>query len=481
MAKKIDYLHIPARVNFGHLLQEWDGFGINYVETAQTPDYQLDPQDYGGFHTLSEEKRQEILSLIFGEDGLKPGVFKMFLDCFQQAGDHLNDPALGSIDMNNYDHETTTKWMRYFIGNGLKMTRARGGDLQGIITLYGPPSFMTKIRKVRGRDLDPDYETELAKYIVSFAMYLSSQEGLPIRYMSIHNEGEDFYRWPVDGSDPNIGTGHDYNMYWTPEHVASFLPLLRKVAEDAGTDLLPTPGECTGWSRFAHWGYANAIAESSEAVKAIGLITSHGFYGPGLCETFSNTHANTGIATLRSLRPELHAWVTSTSWAKMDSRFAFELQRNIYDAGVNAIIPWAAVQLKDGWVGGDPNPGCAFSVKGDGTYTIEKGYYYYKQFCRFGQPGMRIAAASCANTGISVTAFNSNGTSNPDAIMIVNTLDSEKIIDLKVLGGGERYQVYQTSPDYFFKNMGIVAAKDNLMNITCPADSVTTLVSEMPI
>ena len=34
-----------ARADFSRLLQPWDGFGVNYVETAQTRDYRQDPQE----------------------------------------------------------------------------------------------------------------------------------------------------------------------------------------------------------------------------------------------------------------------------------------------------------------------------------------------------------------------------------------------------------------------------------------------------
>jgi hypothetical protein len=49
-----------------------------------------------------------------------------------------NDPH--AIDMSKFDRETSTKWMRYFAREGLKKTRARGGDLQIITTLYGAPA-----------------------------------------------------------------------------------------------------------------------------------------------------------------------------------------------------------------------------------------------------------------------------------------------------------------------------------------------------
>ena len=36
---------VPAEVDFSVKLRNWDGFGFNYVETAQTMDYVTDPQD----------------------------------------------------------------------------------------------------------------------------------------------------------------------------------------------------------------------------------------------------------------------------------------------------------------------------------------------------------------------------------------------------------------------------------------------------
>jgi hypothetical protein len=46
-------------------------------------------------------------------------------------------------------------------------------------------------------------------------------------------------------------------------------------------ELSITPGETTFWRRFYEAGYASAIAEDSEALAALGLITSHGIGGLG--------------------------------------------------------------------------------------------------------------------------------------------------------------------------------------------------------
>ena len=41
-------------VDFSKRIRDWDGFGVNYVEAAQTRDYRADPQEYGGFSLLIE-------------------------------------------------------------------------------------------------------------------------------------------------------------------------------------------------------------------------------------------------------------------------------------------------------------------------------------------------------------------------------------------------------------------------------------------
>jgi hypothetical protein len=117
----------PVTVDFSKNLRTWDGFGFNYVETAQTIDYEENPTDYGGFSIITEQSREEIIDLVFGDEGLKVGLVKMFLDPFQQK-------EQGGV----YDHETTTQNMRMFFRRGLEKTRARGDDLTIITTLYGP-------------------------------------------------------------------------------------------------------------------------------------------------------------------------------------------------------------------------------------------------------------------------------------------------------------------------------------------------------
>lgn len=468
-----------ARVDFSRKLREWDGFGVNYVEASQTRDYDVEPQEYGGFSLLSEGDRQTILDMTFGPDGLKPGVVKMFLDPFHQEepGEGYDwDPNL--IDLAAYDHERTTRWMRYFVREGLHRTRARGDDIEIIATLYGPPGWMTLQRFVRGRDLDPALKHECAKYLISWAKYLREVEGFPVKYLSLHNEGEDWERWPPDGSTAG-GANHDYNLYWPPEQVADFIRFMPAMLEAQGMgDVGVAPGETTNWYRFSEWGYASAITCDSEAINRIGLITSHGFKGAGPESRWYGDWRSLGNDSLRAQRPDLHSWVTSTSWSQMDVFFVNELRNLIYMSKVNAIIPWACIQQVGTWVGGDPNPGCAFKVSVDG-FEVQPGYHYFRQVCRAGQPGMAVAHVLSNDSLVGLIAFASNGTKHPDAFVVLNMAEEQRALPVEVTGSrAGRFRAYRTADGESHALVGAFALQGRVLAYDAPARSVTTFYAD---
>jgi hypothetical protein len=463
-----NFTAVRAQVDFSKHVRAWDGFGVNYVELAQSADYAQDPQEYGGFSLLTEEKRQQIMDMVFGDEGLKPGLVKMFLDPL-----HQREPG------GEFDHESTTRWMRYFAREGLRRTRSRGDDLTIITTLYGPPAWATKQKFMRGRNLDPARKNDLARYMVDWVRYLREREKLPVKYLSLHNEGEDWMRWPADGKSGNIGTGHDYNLFWPAEQVVDFLKLLRPMLDAAGLQEVGlTPGECTNWYRFSAWGYADAIADDAGALANLGLITSHGFYG-GTYGRWFGEHRSLGTDVLRERRPELHAWVTSTSWSQMDATNVKEMHGNIYTAKVNGIIPWACVQRPAQWVGGDPNPGTAFRVSENGTYEVLRGYYYYKVLSRAGQPGMAVARTFALDSEIAVIAFACNGTKHPDAFTLVN-LGKDKRIAVKVLGSGsDTFEAFRTTDEKDrCEPLGRFSLENDLLVYEAPGQSATTFFAK---
>ena len=459
---------IPARVDFGDRLQAWDGFGFNYVETAQTRDYDVYPQDYGGFSLLDEAEREEILELVFGKEGLQVQIVKMFLDPFHQA-----EPGGG------FEHRRTTGNMRAFVRGGLEITRDRGDDLEIITTLYGPPPWATMQKHVGGRDLDPGLADALGRYMAHWAKYLDD-EGYPVKYLSLHNEGEDFYRWDFKDGTQRFER-FDFNMYWPPGQVNDFLKLMPGILDDHGLGSVGvTNGEPSNWTRFYYWGYADALAGDQEALENLGLLTTHGFINGDMQKLSYGTANGLTTGMLRAQRPDLHAWVTSFSWGEMGVDFVRMVHENIYTAGVNAVIPWAGIQNPVEWVDGDPNPGTAIRVEGDGSYEVLPGYYFYKQLTRAGHRGMAVAKATLASPQAFITAFAGNGTGHPDALVVTSNIYIWSL-PLRITVEGtrhNRFQAYRTRVDGSeqFRDLGVFDVINGVIVYNPPAGTTTTFI-----
>jgi hypothetical protein len=497
-AQEANFSAVRGEVNFSDKLRKWDGFGFNYVETAQTYDYSKNAQDYGGFKFLKVEDRQEIIKLVFGDDGLKPGLVKMFLDPLHQKEEN-----------GAYDHETTTKNMRYFVKEGLKLTRQRGDDFSIITTLYAPPAYITKQKVMRGRDLDPSQKENLARYMISWAKYLKEKEQLPIKHISMHNEGESWLRWPEDGTTGGaLDEGHDYNFYWDPEQTVEMLKVMRPMMDKSGLkDVGVTNGEYTNWYRFYHWGFAKKLAQDKKALNSMSIITSHGFYVGSLeSGRWYGPHSNLGTELLRQKRPNLHAWVTSTAWnifqrtpeerlAIMDAHFIKEIYGNIYEAKINGLIPWCGIQSHTEWWKPDPNPGSAIRVYEDGTYEVPKAYYYYKQVSRAGLPGMAVAYTYVMDGEFSIIGFANNGTKYKDAFIVTNTGKENRKIVVNVKGtSATKFNAYRTSGTETYskretarkqplsgdnyRDAGVYELENGKLTYEAPAGSVTTFFAQ---
>ncbi|MBK1877667.1 hypothetical protein [Pelagicoccus mobilis] len=469
---------VRAKVDFGQKLRDWDGFGVNYVESCQSLDLEKDPQDYGGFSLLDEQEKQEIIEMIFSDDGLKVNLLKMFLDPFHQA----------TVD-GAFDHKSTTKHMRDFARRGNETSRSFGRELNVITTMYGPPAWATLQKETRGRDLDPMKAQELANYMVDWADFLTNDEALNLRYLSLHNEGEGWMRWETDGiTHESNNFGHDYNLFWPPEQVVQFLDILPRELERRGLGHIGvTPGETYSWDRFYRWGYADAIADDEKATRNLGLITSHGFLNWGF-RRWNSEHMSNGIDLLREKRPELHAWVTSTSWGKMDTDFVRQIYGNIYGTKVNAIIPWALIQRPPLWKGsGDPNPGCSFIVREDGSYEVQQGYYFYKQVTVPGQAGMSIVRTSALDSEIALIGFGNNGTEHPDAFVLINTGPDTRHINIHLSGTRSKDFKATRSLDAPNRRLNLAVERyspigkfetssDGILLYEAPGKSVTTFI-----
>ncbi|MGM0531429.1 MAG: hypothetical protein ACQER7_08760 [Bacteroidota bacterium] len=161
----------------------------------------------------------------------------------------------------------------------------------------------------------------------------------------------------------------------------------------------------------------------------------------------------------------------------MDAKFIREMYGNIYSAKVNGLIPWAGIQRPKQWVGGDPNPGCAIQVYEDSTYEVQRGYYFYKQVTRAGQPDMAVAQTSSMDAMTAIIAFASNGTENPNAFVVINTSDETRPLNIDIRGtNGKTFKAYRTNKqDERYENIGTFNLNENRQLLyEAPKGSVTT-------
>jgi O-glycosyl hydrolase len=460
---------IPVEVDFSRHLQPWDGFGFNYVEAAQTRDYAAQPQDYGGFSHLSAEQREEIVRLVFGRDGLDVGILKMFLDPWHQA-----EPG------GPFDHETTTRHMLEFAEAGARLREEQGRDLTVLTTLYGPPPWATMQKHIGGRDLDPAQAENLIDYMLHWVEFLRGR-GLEVRYLSLHNEGEDFYRWTFDTGEQRLEK-FDYNAHWRPEEVNAFLETTAaEIARRGIEDLHVTNGEPSNWTRFYHWGYAAALRDDPDALRGLGLLTTHGFINGDMRKLSYATVQGLTTDLVREARPELHAWVTSMAWGEMDTVFVRMVQENIVAARANAVIPWSGVNHGPSWIGGDPTGGTAIRVHAAGRYELTRGYFFYKQLTTAGHGGMAVAYSSAANPQVHTLAFAGADSAHPDAFVVSDSVHIWGLpLAIRVRGtDARRFRAFRTTEDgkERYEALGVFEVTDGVIAYDPPTGSTTTFIA----
>jgi len=478
---------VHATVDFGKKLQVWDGFGAQYVQVHHTRDFKAWPEDYGGLSHLNEDQRQQVIQLVFGADGLKPGIVKAWVDPFHQPVNDNDDPY--TIDLAKFDHETTTKWVMYFCKRGLTETRKRGDDLNFLVTLHGAPGWVTKQKALQGPDLDSALKLELAKYIASWAKYLRDIQGLPVKYLSPMNEGEDRSRWPADGTDPVSFWAFEHNLYWPEYQIVDFLHYAREVLDRNGMkEVGLTNGEPTYWGAFYSYKdksgrvaeYARRIREDSIALKNLALITSHGF---------GKSYDPRGIDLIHDIRPDLHAWTTSGTWGDMSVDILEDFRQQIYTVKVNALMPFAMVHndFESDKLSYPANWRISSNFNSpiktnNGRVEVTKAYYHYKQVSRAGQPGTAVASVSSDDPQLGLIAFTSNGTRNGDAFTVINLSKSTKRVSVTVVGATVRRFVAHLTTDTDYCNRNYEPFTDfrydnGTLEYTAPPRSSTGFVS----
>lgn len=472
-------------IDFGITIRTWDGFGVNYIEGGHTADPEREYEDYGGFSRLAESRRQEVMDLLYGpltgdlaDLGMGLALHKIFLDPHHQAAP---DGAF-------VGPSKSTEMSRYFLLEAAKRLKARGRTLDVLTTYYGVPAWATTTGKFHWRDVAPERYEPLAAYMAKWIVYLRRDllaaefaSTVRVRAAAVTNEGEFPERWNEDGS-PKPAT--DYNAYWPPAALAKFLPILRAALERHGVgDIKVMPTETAGWDYLGLTRGGERIASTllgdPAARASIGIVGGHSFGSSGA----PGAHA---VGVFRgALGEHLQAWTTSHDWKTGDLAFAELTRRQVYDIGVTGMITWAATKRVAAWefyTNRPANRQCAVLVNDDGTMTIQSGFYYYKQATRAGQPGMAVALVDeRRGGGVRAMAFARNGTTHPDAWVLINPDATSKTVEVALKGTTfRRFEGFRTSGDGRSEGarpiQPLVVGPQQTATYTAPAQSMTTFI-----
>jgi O-glycosyl hydrolase len=463
-------------VDFNKKLRVWDGFGLQYLENFDTPDIIKKRQDYGGFSLLSPDDKNNVSQLLFGSDGPKPAILRIFLDPFHQntvQDSKITEDTL--VDRNGYDHETSTTWTRGFLSSAYSSMREWGGSLKVIVNCPAPPFWMTKQNEISGRDLDPANRINYARYMVSWIKYLKEKEQIPVFALSIHNQGENLNFWD-DGGHFIHRTQNMYNLFWPSEQVNDFLGLLRRILDkNSFEDVIVTPGDTTNFVHFHEWGYADAIADNPKALESLGLITSNGFPSQVIGK-YCGDWRSVGIDVLRELKPDLHAWVTSMGTIRNDPEFIWELHNQIYGSKVNAVISGNSTHNMNKGT----NSISMISIKNDGSFEINPSYYSFKAISIAGQPGMSVCQVSSNSSEIFLIGFANNNSRNHDSFVVVNLSEKELELPIEIRGSAcSSFYVYRTSQNEKFIRIGAVPIREGKIHYKSPPQSVTSFLGTL--
>ncbi|MFC1569241.1 hypothetical protein ACFL4L_03335 [bacterium] len=113
-----------------------------------------------------------------------------------------------------------------------------------------------------------------------------------------------------------------------------------------------------------------------------------------------------------------------------------------------------------------------------GNYEVRRGYYFYKQITRAGQPGMAVVRTWQEDSEIAIIGFAGNGTLNSDTFVVANLFkEGGKPVEINLLGTEAKlFEAYQTTEDMTNKYtyIGDFEVKNGKVICNTIAGSVTT-------
>jgi len=391
--------------------QTIDGFGAAMSESAA---YVLS--------NLSETKRNEVMTALFGEDGIGIDFVRIPMGA--------SDFALNNYTYNDLTSGTDMALEQFSIQRDLlyvvprlQQALALNPDLKLMGSPWSAPAWMKSPQKLNGGSLNPIYHAVYADYFVKFIETYDAL-GLPIYAITPQNE-------------PLHETSGYPSMMMTVAQQINFIKVLGPKFEENNIDT-KIIGYDHNWDNTF---YPQALLNNEDIEPYLDGVAFHCYAG-----------SYTAQQAIQTNHPDRGIWFTECSGGRWATNFASNISWNLENVfmgslnyGSRSVLLWnLALDEQDGpQNGGCTNCRGVVTVKDNDTYTLNEEYYMIGHFSKFVDKDARRIDAKSTSPNLITSAF-----TNPDGSVVIvahNKTNADMLIQVDIDGHTFNYSIKRMS------------------------------------
>jgi glucuronoarabinoxylan endo-1,4-beta-xylanase len=342
--------------------------------------------------------------------------------------------------------------------------KARNSEIKFLISSWSPPADLKDNGSVLGNGDNP-YATlvyQNGSFVYNeFASYWNSSLnsyaslGLTLDYVSIQNEPDYDATWESCCLRP---VEEVYNGKLFP----GYNTCLDRVYAQLPTSIKFVGPEATGVVNNRVQDFVDVLDTSKLSVVA------HHLYNGG--DTANPDTYNANLQSMSAKYPGKTVWQTEFDQCS-PFKTAWLMHNCIVEGRASAYIHWKAI-----WSA--PDDRSFIAVNSGSGYSINKYFYYFKQFSKYISAGHKRVAASSNSSDVKMSAY-LNPSNTQLTVVLINKGAASQTMALNI--GGYPITgsaVYRTSSSENFVSVGALGSGNT---VTLPAQSVSTAVLTIAI
>lgn len=399
---------------------------------------------------LKEPSRTKVLDLLFSDLGISIYRLRVWTDV-----ERVNDDA----DPNNFNWDA----FRFSIASDRQIWNAQQAKERGVTkfmaSVWSPPGWMKNTGEEKGGGyLLPEMYEEFAEFLAAYIIGYKNRFGIDIGWISLQNE-------------PDFSTEKWETCTYAPEQIRELIKVVgaKFRAEGLSTKIMvPETAGCSGAVRYIPF-----IMYDPEAAQYVEVFAHHlydvSFFNPD--EEIPQMETIAGYSAQFN-RP---VWQTEYSCSEDANigtfKEALTTAHHIHNVltieNASAYFVWDLFwYMKGGLISINPS---------DNSYRVNPTFYAVKQYSEFITPGSRRIYAASNIQKILVSAY-LNEADNHVTIVIINK--SQDTVNMKINLKNVSplsFKQYRTSKSENCAYVGDITVSNNLLDVTVPPESITTL------